>query len=150
MKQMTVRINEEECVIMPAPKGAFIWSEDSRFLYYPTYIALRNNKEYNRVLDIIPLYPSDSGASYLMESSSDNEHLHEVLYGYMLSSILKEYLFDFDEDEISEESIDKEKIKNMYLAAISHGTQMDYTAIEWFKEKFKEYNITKADFDVFA
>ena len=38
----------------------------------------------------------------------------------------------------------------MYSEFISHGTPMDYTAIEWFREKFKEHNITKADFDVFA
>ena len=38
----------------------------------------------------------------------------------------------------------------LYQEFKSHGTPFDYTAIKWFKEKFKEYNITKADFDVFA
>ena len=150
MSKTTITICGEECVILPAPKGAFIWSDSSRFLYYPTYIALRDSEEYDGVIDIIPLYSSTGGASYLMDGSEDNEHLHDTLYGYMLSSIFREYLDDYDEDEISEDNIDKEKIKNMYLAVISHGTQMDLSAIEWFKEKFKEYNITKADFDVFA
>ena len=150
MSKTTITINGEECVILPAPKGAFIWSDSSRFLYYPTYIALGDCEEYDGVIDIIPLYSSTGGASYLMNSSKDNEHLHDTLYGHMLSSIFREYLDDYDEDEISEENIDKEKIKNMYLAVISHGTQMDLSAIEWFREKFKEHNITKADFDVFA
>lgn len=45
---------------------------------------------------------------------------------------------------------EREFVISLYQIFNTHGTPMDYTAIKWFKEKFKEHNITKADFDVFA
>ena len=52
MEQMTVRINEEECVILPAPKGAFVIARPFHLLYFVQAIAIEINKfkDYAKIL----------------------------------------------------------------------------------------------------
>ena len=45
MEQMTVRINEEECVIMPAPKGAFVVGNHFMSPCFTQYMAVSADAE---------------------------------------------------------------------------------------------------------
>ena len=144
MEQMTVRINEEECVIMPAPKGAFVSGNYFSCPCFVQYIAVSADatpliSEIEETLDIYPLSYSD-GAEYVEWNARDGFH----------TSVSK-----FNLDELYRNCIKcsyepKRALTMLYQEFKSHGTPFDYTAIKWFKEKFKEHNITKADFDVFA
>lgn len=144
MEQMTVRINEEECVIMPAPKGAFVVGKHFMSPCFTQYMAVSADatpliSEIEETLDIYPLSYSD-GAEYVEWNARDGFH----------TSVSK-----FNLDELYRNCIKcsyepKRALTMLYQEFKSHGTPFDYSAIKWFKEKFKEHNVTKADFDVFA
>ena len=145
MEQMTVRINEEECVIMPAPKGAFVIGKHFMSPCFTQYMAvsadatslISDNTEVG--LDVYALSYSE-GNGYVEWSE------HEKFYTSVANFIL---------DSLYEECVrngygSKRALTMLYQEFKSHGTPFDYSAIKWFKEKFKEHNVTKADFDVFA
>ena len=145
MEQMTVRINEEECVIMPAPKGAFVVGKHFMSPCFTQYMAVSadaeslNDNDTSVGLYAYPLSYSD-GAGYVEWNARDGFY----------TSVSK-----FNLDELYHNCIKcsyepKRALTMLYQEFKSHGTPFDYSAIKWFKEKFKEHNVTKADFDVFA
>ena len=144
MEQMTVRINEEECVIMPAPKGAFVVGDRFACPCFVPYVAV-SAEATSRISEIVAtlnIYalPYPDGAEYVEWNARDGFY----------TSVSK-----FNLDELYHKCIKynyepKRALTMLYQEFKSHGTPFDYSAIKWFKEKFKEYNITKADFDVFA
>ena len=145
MEQMTVRINEEECVIMPAPKGAFVVGNHFSCPCFVPYMAIsedatpliRDHKDAG--LDVYPLSYSE-GDGYVQWNY--DERFYANVYDFILNSLYEESVRDGYEP--------KKALVMLYQEFKSHGTPFDYSAIKWFKEKFKEHNITKADFDVFA
>lgn len=140
---MTVRINEEECIIMPAPKGAFVVGDRFACPCFVPYVAVSADAE-SRISEIVETlniyalsYPD--GAEYVEWNARDGFY----------TSVSK-----FNLDELYHKCIKynyepKRALTMLYQEFKSHGTPMDYSAIKWFKEKFKEHNVTKADFDVF-
>ena len=137
MSKTTITINGEECVILPAPKGAFLIKEGFVFPYFVEYVALSTSDN------------TDDISIYGLELSFEGTHLEinqeDELHSEVTIPILQN-LMDWDSECEDPEST----VIYLYGTFKSHETPMDYTAIEWFKEKFKEYNITKADFDVFV
>ena len=144
MKQMTVRINEEECVIMPAPKGAFVICGHFACPCFVPYVAVSADaesriSEIEETLDIYPLSYSD-GAGYVEWNARDGFY----------TSVSKFNLNELYHNCIKCSYEPKRALTMLYQEFKSHGTPFDYSAIKWFKEKFKEHNVTKDDFDVFA
>ena len=143
MEQMTVRINGEECVILPAPKGAFVISDHFACPCFVPYVAVSAEAESRiseiETLDIYALSYSD-GAEYVEWNARDG----------FCTSVSKYNLDDLYHNCIKCSYEPKRALTMLYQEFKSHGTPFDYSAIKWFKEKFKEHNITKADFDVFA
>ena len=145
MKQMTVRINEEECVIMPAPKGAFVVGNHFSCPCFVPYMAIsadatpliRDHKDAG--LDVYPLSYSD-GEEYV--EWNEGESFYTSVANFILDSLYEEC--------VRNGYGSKRALTMLYQEFKSHGTPFDYSAIKWFKEKFKEHNVTKADFDVFA
>ena len=145
MEQMTVRINEEECVIMPAPKGAFVVGKHFMSPCFVPYMAIsadatpliRDHKDAG--LDVYPLSYSD-GEEYV--EWNEGESFYTSVANFILDSLYEEC--------VRNGYGSKRALTMLYQEFKSHGTPFDYSAIKWFKEKFKEHNITKADFDVFA
>ena len=144
MEQMTVRINEEECVIMPAPKGAFVTRDN--YPYFVSYVAVSVDAELlnhdNNSLVKLNVYPlSHYDANKFVLWDKDGFFFTEVSDDTLDSLFCKQIKYDHEPKDI---------LVMLYQMFKSHGTPMDDFAIKWFKEKFKEHNITKADFDVFA
>ena len=138
MSKTTIKINGEECVILPAPKGAFLIKDGFIFPYFVEYVALSTSDN------------TDDISIYGLELSSDGTHLEinreDELYSEVTIPILQ-WLMGWDSEEGGDPG---SHVIYLYRTFKSHETPMDSTAIEWFKEKFKEHNITKADFDVFV
>lgn len=141
---MTVRINEEECVIMPAPKGAFVTRDN--YPYFVSYVAvsadaaLLNHDNNSLVkLNVYPLSHFDGNKFVLWDKD-----------GFFFTEVSDDTLDSLFCEQIKYDHEPKEILVMLYQMFKSHGTPMDDFAIKWFKEKFKEHNITKADFDVFA
>ena len=145
MEQMTVRINEEECVIMPAPKGAFVVGKHFMSPCFTQYMAVSadaeslNDNDTSIGLYAYPLSYSD-GAGYVEWNARDG----------FCTSVSKFNLNELYHNCIKCSYEPKRALIMLYQEFKSHGTPMDYSAIKWFKEKFKEHNVTMADFDVFA
>ena len=144
MEQMTVRINEEECVIMPAPKGAFVIGDHFICPCFVQYMAVSADAETligNRRIRLNVYALSDyEGNGYVEWNRS--ESFYTTVARFHLDSLYDECI------RCSYEP--KRALTMLYQEFKSHGTPFDYSAIKWFKEKFKEHNVTKADFDVFA
>ena len=141
MSKTTITICGEECVILPAPKGAFIFDNSSypdfRFVEYVA-ISMKNHPYPN----IWGIYVSENGTCTEIQDKQDDEELRTEVCLEVLKKLQKNAIHYGDD-------LRKFVVKT-YQAFKSHGTPMDLSAIEWFREKFKEHNITKADFDVFA
>ena len=148
MEQITVRINDEECIIMPAPKGAFVKTYNFWLPYFVPYVAVsvyalsNRSKTYaDASLNIYPLSHSYYDDFVVWDKDRD---FFTSLSGNILNHIYDECINQEEDNE------PKYYIIMLYQMFKSHGTPMEDRAINWFKEKFKEHNITKADFDVFA
>lgn len=148
MEQMTVRINDEECIIMPAPKGAFVKTYHFWLPYFVPYVAVSVDALSNRSktyadasLNIYPL--SHSYYDDFVEWDKDRDFFTS-LSGNTLEHIYDECINQEEDNE------PKYYIIMLYQMFKSHGTPMEDRAINWFKDKFKEHNITKSDFDVFG
>ena len=145
MEQMTVRINEEECVIMPAPKGAFVIGDHFICPCFVQYMAVSadaeslNDNDTSVGLNAYPLSYSDGDWQVQW---SEHEEFFTNVANFILDSLYEEC--------VGNGYGSKRALTMLYQEFKSHDTPFDYSAIEWFKKKFKEHNITKADFDVFA
>ena len=143
MEKTTITINGEECVILPAPKGAFIKvngiSEPDFIPFVAVNAANPSIKNERKSVRMYALRYYDDG---YLELNYERSVQTEIGYRCLQESYEenKEYK-DFDTREL---------IMDLYLQYSSHGTHFNPSAIKWFKEKFKEHNVTKADFDVFA
>ena len=109
-------------------------------------------------------------AAALKNSTADRTQVINAVYLAALNNpnVDKDSFSDFTKDgffftEVSDDTLDslfsgqikydhepKDILVMLYQMFKSNGTPMDDFAIEWFRKKFKEHNITKADFDVFA
>ena len=144
MEQMTVRINEEECVIMPAPKGVFILEDGDSFPIFPPYLAVETKeKESLNLYKYIKIYPLEHHGSSLLLLDTKKCSLRNTVFNIDLQNLYKGFVEVGDYDM-------RKVVMSLYKSFTDHQTSMDYSAIKWFKEKFKEHNITKSDFDVFA
>ena len=139
MSKTTITINGEECVILPAPKGAFLVKDGLQYPYFVEYAALSTNDKTEEI------------SIYGLELSENEAYLdincgEEELYSEVTVFTLKKFL----NLEIEQDGDPRAHIIYLYSQFKQHGTPMEYGALVWFREKFKEHNITKADFDVFA
>lgn len=139
MSKTTITICGEECVILPAPKGAFLVKDGLQYPYFVDYAALSTSDKTEEI------------SIYGLELSENEAYLdincgEEELYSEVTVFTLKKFL----NIEIEQDGDPRAHIIYLYSQFKEHGTPMDLSAIEWFREKFKEHNITKADFDVFA
>ena len=139
MSKTTITINGEECVILPAPKGAFLVKDGLQYPYFVEYAALSTNDKTEEI------------SIYGLELSENEAYLdincgEEELYSEVTVFTLKKFL----NLEIEQDGDPRAHIIYLYSQFKEHGTPMEYGALVWFREKFKEHNITKADFDVFA
>lgn len=144
MEKTTITINGEECVILPAPKGAFVTRDNHP--YFVSYVAvsvdaaLLNHDNNSLVkLNVYPLSHYDANKFVLWDKD-----------GFFFTEVSDDTLDSLFCEQIKYDHEPKDILVMLYQMFKSHGTPMDDFAIEWFKEKFKEHNITKADFDVFA
>ena len=144
MEKTTITINGEECVILPAPKGAFVTRDNH--LYFVSYVAvsvdaaLLNHDNNSLVkLNVYPLSHFDGNKFVLWDKD-----------GFLFTEVSDDTLDSLFCEQIKYDHEPKDILVMLYQMFKSHGTPMDDFAIEWFREKFKEHNITKADFDVFA
>lgn len=140
MEKTTITINGEECVILPAPKGAYIKVNG---LSEPDFIPF---------VAVNPSIKNERGAARMYALRYYEDGFLEL--DCKLS--VRTEIGDFDLQESYEdnekywEDDTRELIMYLYQQYSSHGTHFKPSAIKWFKEKFKEHNITKSDFDVFA
>ena len=139
MSKTTITINGEECVILPAPKGAFLVKDGLQYPYFVEYAA-------------ISTYDSPYPNVYGIELNESYAEIQDKQYGEKLKSdVWSGILENLQKSAIESGEDDMRRfVTETYQAFRTHDTPMDLSAIEWFKEKFKEHNITKADFDVFA
>ena len=139
MSKTTITINGEECVILPAPKGAFIFDNSSYpDFFFVEYVAI--SMKDHPYPNIWGIYVSENGTSTEIQEKQDDEELRTEVCSEVLKSLQK-----------AAKGKDMRRfVIETYQAFKSHETPMDLSAIKWFREKFKEHNITKADFDVFA
>ena len=140
MEKTTITINGEEFVILPAPKGAFI-----KTAIYPDFVpfvavnpSVKNVGKFEFVNMYALKYYDDGFLELNCERSVQTE-----IGGMDLQE-------SYEENEEYKDFDTRELIMDLYLQYSSHGTHFKPSAIKWFREKFKEHNITKADFDVFA
>ena len=139
MSKTTITICGEECVILPAPKGAFL-DYGHQYPYFVEYVAIsiKNNPYPN----IYGIKVDENGSSTEIQDKQEDEMLITEVCLEVLKKLQKSAVYD---------GYDLRKfVVETYQAFKTHETPMDLSAIEWFKKKFKEHNITKADFDVFA
>ena len=141
MEKTTITINGEECVILPAPKGAFLIKKEREYPYFVEYVAI--STEDDSMPNIYGIYLNNNDTFVEVQDKQDGDELKFDVLSGMLKKLYQLAI------EAGEEDI-RGFVIEMYSEFISHGTPMDYTAIQWFREKFKEHNITKADLDVFA
>ena len=141
MEKTTITINGEECVILPAPKGAFLIKKEREYPYFVEYVAI--STEDDSMPNIYGIYLNNNDTFVEVQDKQDGDELKFDVLSGMLKK-LYQLAIEAEEEDI------RGFVIEMYSEFISHGTPMDYTAIQWFREKFKEHNITKADFDVFA
>ena len=139
MSKTTITICGEECVIHPAPKGAFLVKDGLEYPYFVEYAAL-STYDKTEYLNIYGLELSEN------EVYLDINCEEEKLYPEVTAPILQEFL----DIEMEQEGDPRAHIIYLYHQFKQHGTPLEYGALVWFREKFKEHNITKADFDVFA
>lgn len=139
MSKTTITICGEECVILPAPKGAFLVKDGLQYPYFVEYAAISTkDSSYPNI------YGIQLNESYVeIQDKQYGEKLKSEVWSGILENLHKSAI------EAGEDNTRRFVIET-YQAFKSHGTPMDLSAIEWFKKKFKEHNITKADFDVFA
>ena len=144
MSKTTITICGEECVILPAPKGAFILDDGFVRPEFVPYIAV--------AIDPVRLGASrrEEASIYPLSHIEDNDYVEWYKSEILLTFVYDEVLDTLYEENIKAGNEAKYTLIKLYQEFVSHDTPMDDTAIEWFREKFKEYNITKADFDVFA
>ena len=149
MEQKTIIINGEECVIMPAPKGAFITGNNYANYSLPRfvqYVAVSTDAEFltddNESVGL-NVYTLSHAEGELQVECYKYEDLCTYVHDNILHTLYKECVN-------GNFAPPREELLMLYQEFKSHGTPFDYSAIKWFKEKFKEHNITKADFDVFA
>ena len=139
MSKQTIIICGEECVILPAPKGAFLIKDGLQYPYFFEYTAIAIDDE---VFPNIYGMELSENESYLSISDERDRNLAVEVTAPMLQKFL--------DIEIEQEGDPRAHIIYLYHQFKQHGTPMEYGALVWFREKFKEHNITKADFDVFA
>ena len=148
MDQKTIIINGEECVIMPAPKGAFITGNNyanyslPRFVQYVAVSADAESLNDNDTSVGLYAYPLSYSDGDWQVQWSEHEEFYTNVANFILDSLYEEC--------VRNGYGSKRALTMLYQEFKSHGTPFDYSAIKWFKEKFKEHNVTKADFDVFA
>ena len=69
MEQKTITINGEECVIMPAPKGAFVVGDRFACPCFVPYVAVSADAEsrISEIVEILNIYPLSysDGAEYV-------------------------------------------------------------------------------------
>ena len=139
MSKTTITINGEECMILPAPKGAFLIKDGLQYPYFVEYAAIAIDDG---------VYPNIYGMelseneSYLSISDERDRSLAVEVTAPMLQKFL--------DIEMEQQGDQRAHIIYLYNQFKQHDTPMEYGALVWFREKFKEHNITKADFDVFA
>lgn len=139
MSKTTISINNYECVVLPAPKGAFLIKDGLQYPYFVDYAAIAI---YDGVYPNIYGMELSENESYLGISDERDRSLAVEVTAPMLQTFL--------DIEIEQQGDPRAHIIYLYHQFKQHGTPMEYGALVWFREKFKEHNITKADFDVFA
>lgn len=139
MSKTTITINGEECVILPAPKGAFLIKDGLQYPYFVEYAAISTSDK-TEELSIYGLELSEN------EAFLDINYGEEELYSEVTAPMLQTFL----NIEMEQEGDPRAHIIYLYHQFKQHGTPLEYGALVWFRERFKEHNITKADFDVFA
>lgn len=128
-------------MVLPAPKGAFITRNGVECPCFVEYAAI--SLEHSQYPNIYGIGLNFNDTYVEIQEKQDGEKLRtEVWSGVLI--ILQEAAIENGEDDL------RWFVIATYQSFKSHGTPMDLSAIEWFREKFKEHNITKADFDVFA
>lgn len=142
MEKTTITINDEECVILPAPKGAFLKIDGVIYPDFVPFVAVNPRIKKDGEWEFVYMYALKYYDDGYLELNYKRSVETEIGYRCLQESYEenKEYK-DFDTREL---------IMDLYLQYSSHGTHFNPSAIKWFKEKFKEHNITKSDFDVFA
>ena len=142
MEKTTITINGEECVILPAPKGAFIKIEDVIYPDFVPFVAVNPRIKKDDEWDFVDMYALRYYDDGHLELNCEQSVLTEIGNRFLQES--------YEENKRYKDFDTRELIMDLYLQYSSHGTHFKPSAIKWFKEKFKEYNITKADFDVFS
>ena len=140
MEKTTITINGEECVILPAPKGAFIKING---LSEPDFIPF---------VAVNPGIKNERGAARMYALRYYEDGFLELDCKLSVRTAIRDLDLQesYEDNEKYWKDDTRELIMYLYQQYSSHGTHFEPSAIEWFKEKFKEHDITKADFDVFA
>ena len=144
MSKTTITICGEECVVLPAPKGAFILGGGDSYPEFVPYIAVETIvKEYPSGYKDIKIHQLRNHGKSLELLDFKKCSLRNIVFNIDLQKLYEDFkeVGDYDMRKV---------IMTLYELFINHRTTMSLSAIDWFKEKFKEHNITKADFDVFA
>lgn len=144
MSKTTITINGEECVILPAPKGAFVIQKKE--LFFVPFIATDINRLKDQAGDIGYVF-ADAHPLYYSKGDGCVVYDRYVIMQTEVTGCILDNLLDTC---YTNEYVHRDSIMSLYQEFAEKGTPMDYSAIRWFRGKFKEYNITKADFDVFA
>ena len=137
MSKTTITINGEEYIAIPTPKGTFLLFDDFFAPYFAHYLAVNVNNP----LDV--LVCDFQGEGKACGIKKDNRF--SICY-YVDDDALEKIKINAKKEPRCDE---RELVISLYQIFNTNGTPMDYTAIVWFNKKFKEHNITKADFDVF-
>lgn len=128
-------------MILPAPKGAFVEIPGVIYPDFVPYVAVKPIVENDRGWELINMYALKYYDDGFLEPDTKHSVLTELRGSFLQVSYEEnEKLKDYDASYL---------IMDLYLKFHSHGTHFTLSAIEWFKKKFKEYNITKKDFNVF-
>ena len=140
MEKTTITINGEECVILPAPKGAYIKVNG---LSEPDFIPF---------VAVNPSIKNERGAARMYALRYYEDGFLELDCKLSVRTTIRDLDLQesYEDNEKYWEDDTRELIMYLYQQYSSHGTHFEPSAIKWFKEKFEEHNITKADFDVFA
>ena len=144
MSKTTIPINGEECVILPAPKGAFVIQQKE--LFFVPFIAIDINRLKDQAGDIGYVF-ADAHPLYYSKGDGCVVYDRYVIMQTEVTGCILDNLLDTC---YTNEYVHRDSIMSLYQEFAEKGTPMDYSAIRWFRGKFKEHNITKADFDVFA
>ena len=140
MEKTTITINGEECVILPAPKGAFIKVNGISEPDFIPFVAVN------------PSIKNERGAARMYALRYYEDGFLELDCKLSVRTAIRDLDLQesYEDNEKYWEDDTRELIMHLYQQYSSHGTHFNPSAIEWFREKFKEHNITKADFDVFS